>query len=135
MQHSSGHLEILKYLILRLHKCDVEAKTSQNATPLHLAAHFGQLQVVKFLIEDVKCDPQANSAHESEALKRTPLMLAASNHHLDVIKFLIESAKCDPNPIVDRRDKTYTAPFCLPTGSAFFSSVSRGSAKVQPDAS
>ena len=82
-------MEILKYLILNC-KCDAQAKTAQDATPLHFAAHYGWLQVVKFLIEDVKCDPHCiNSGHE------TPLHEACKRSHQDIAQYLVDN--CNSN--------------------------------------
>jgi ankyrin repeat protein len=58
--------------------------------PLHAAANFGHLQVVKYFIEqsEVLVDEVDNE-------KRTALHLAAARGHLDVVKYLLEEQHSD----------------------------------------
>jgi ankyrin repeat protein len=57
-----------------------------------MAASSGHLNVVRFFIEGMKCNP--NVRHH---LGSTPLHMAASSGHLNIVRFFIEDMKCDPN--------------------------------------
>ena len=61
-------------------------------TPLHSACAGGNVNVVKYLITQCRCDPmcKANDGW-------TPLHSVCRNSgNLDVICYLIEECKCDP---------------------------------------
>ena len=60
-------------------------------TRLHLAALNGELEVVKFLIEDMDCDPNLKDHYE-----RTPLLHASDGGHLDVVRYLVDTHHCHP---------------------------------------
>jgi ankyrin repeat protein len=61
----------------------VNAKNTDEWTPLHLAAQNGHLNVVKFLVE------QQAEMNMKNTNGSTPLHLAAQNGHLNVVKFLV----------------------------------------------
>ena len=90
-----GHLDVVKYLVEMHHFNSVKDRSLQRAaandTPLHYAALNGHLEVVRFFIEDMKCDPNCNGQYE-----RTPLYLASGGGHLDVVKYLVDTYHCDP---------------------------------------
>ena len=111
-----GHLDVVKYLLdihqcdplctdkdnsttfhmaSRLaitHKCSILVRDNDNNTPLHYAALHGHLKVIKFIIEDMKCDPDSKGQFE-----RTPLHHASYNGHLEVVKYLVETHHhCNP---------------------------------------
>ena len=52
-----GHIEIIKYL-LPLFGARVHEKTNDSYTMLHLVALYGHCQVARYLIEEVRMDPQ-----------------------------------------------------------------------------
>ena len=47
--------------------------------------------MIKFIIEDMKCDPDCKSQWEG-----TPLHHASKNGHLEVVKYLVETHDCNP---------------------------------------
>lgn len=59
-------------------------------TPLHYAASNGHLTIVKFLIEDLMCDPNCLTS-----TKKAPLHLACEKGHIDVVNFLVVTHDCD----------------------------------------
>ena len=59
--------------------------------PLHDAALNGQLEIVRFLIEEQKCDP-----HAKNNLGRTPLHFASQSGNVDLVKYLVDTHHCDP---------------------------------------
>ena len=67
-------------------------RDSVQDTPLHNAAQYGHIEVVKFLTIDMHCDPTSKNAR-----KQTPLHLAAGKGYLNIIKFFISNQNCDPN--------------------------------------
>lgn len=61
-------------------------------TPLHLAAHYGNLDIVKILI-DHGADLEAVS---NNAIANTPISAAAWGNHLNIVEYLLErGAKVD----------------------------------------
>ena len=71
------------------------ARDVQNSTPLHLAARYGHLDAVKYLVEEVKCDPNCTDLNQ-----RFPLHDACQNGHLNVIKYFIEVHDCSGTPML-----------------------------------
>ena len=65
-------------------------KDKHGYTLLHYACKIGNMDIVKFLIEQ-KCDP---SCRDKDG--KTPLHHACSYGNMDIVKFLIEQ-KCDPS--------------------------------------
>ena len=64
-----------------------------SLTPLYAACSNGQLDVVKYLVEDVKVDPSCRNDHEIDI---TPLHIAALRGEFPVVKCLVEDYLCDP---------------------------------------
>ena len=52
-----GHIEIIKYL-LPMFGARVHEKTNASYTMLHVAAQYGRCQVARYLITELKLDPQ-----------------------------------------------------------------------------
>ena len=76
---------------LRCYAIDQRCNFSINGkTRLHLAALNGELEAVKFLIEDMDCDPNLKDHYE-----RTPLLHAIEEGHLDVVRYLVDTHHCD----------------------------------------
>ena len=57
MAAQSGSLDVIKFL-LPLFGARVHEKTKACSTMLHLAAHGGHCQVARYLITELKLDPQ-----------------------------------------------------------------------------
>lgn len=63
-------------------------------TPLHVAAHFGQIQMVRFLLEnDAKVESVTKDLY-------TPLHQAAQQGHTLIINLLLKH-KADPNAVTN----------------------------------
>ena len=84
---AKGHLDIVKFLTLRC--CNPTSRTSDGTTPIHWAARYGHLEILKFLITDLKC-----SANIPDQPGCTPLHFAAEKGHLHVVKFFIDEQGC-----------------------------------------
>ena len=116
----SGHTEVVKFLILEMHceptsrnannniavhlvvkghlnvinsdlNCDPNIPGQYDRTPLHCAAEFGHLHIVKYLTDEQGCNPSCLDEH-----KNTPLHCASMEGHLDIVKFLTVEKHCDP---------------------------------------
>lgn len=74
-------------------KCDPNIAEKCGHTPLMDAAKAGNLEMVKFLIEVMGCDPLTDT-------NRLLLHVAVEAGHLCVVKYLLEEKNCDKN-IVD----------------------------------
>ena len=63
--------------------CDKNIHGPYSRTPLHCAAEFGHLHIVKYLIDEQGCNPSCLDED-----KYTPLHCAAIKGHINVVKFL-----------------------------------------------
>ena len=79
----AGALDVVNFYIGRL-TGDKNPKHSNGMTPLHLAADFGHLDIVK-LITNTLFDKNPKSNQNI-----TPLHFAAGQGHLDIVRFLID---------------------------------------------
>ncbi len=103
-----GDLDIVKFImnsILTYMKMEdiFNDVTKYKATPIHVAAVRGNLDIVNYYIVDLKCDPNLLSEG------RGPIFDAAQGGHLSIVKSLIEEHGCDPASTTLRcRDGTST---------------------------
>ena len=81
-----GDMERLKMVMEQLPSPD--AANAKNETAMHIAAANGQLEIVRYLYEELHAD--ANAAEGLQGT--TPLIAAASLGHLNVVHYLIETA-------------------------------------------
>ena len=112
-------------------------QTNDKKCSLHIAAHFGHLQLIKLFVSELQSDPNVpgwqgrapihNAAqeghfnivkylieiHHCDPLssknddKKTTLHLASGKGYLDIVKYLVFEKKCDPYP----RDNSNNTPF------------------------
>ena len=86
-----GHLE---FFIKELN-CDpkvvILGKSFRGRVLLHDAAQRGHLGIVKFLVEEEKCNP---SHLDKNAM--TPLHMAAMCGHMNIVTYLTLEQHCDP---------------------------------------
>ena len=88
-----GHTEIMKWRTSGLN-CDsnkIIIPSSIKRFPLHYAAEFGHVHIVKFLIENQGCNSLCTDSNGA-----TPLLLASMNGHLDTVKYLTVDRYCNP---------------------------------------
>jgi len=78
----SGNLETTRFLVEK--GVDIDLRDREGKTPLHGAANFGALNVVKFLIENFDIDVDIRNKSND-----TPLSLAAREGNFSVVKYLI----------------------------------------------
>ena len=74
---------IIEFLTLE-RKCDPTCKNNDGKTPLHLAALYGCLPVVKLLISNLKCDPNALDVDGA-----MPIHLACQGGYTNVVRYLL----------------------------------------------
>ena len=60
---------------------------------LHIACHWGDVGIVRYLITDERCDPNVKSCIS----ENTPLHIAAKYGHNDTIVQLLSYRECNPN--------------------------------------
>ena len=86
------HLEVVKYLT-DLEGVDVNAKDKRyRSTPLDLAAAYGSVGLVRYMIEDKNCYDPANYKGSN-----TPLHFAAYRGNLHVVEYLVANRGFDVN--------------------------------------
>lgn len=118
-----GHIAVAQYLHSHYNVSATEPN-SHNITPIFTATNSGHLEMVKFLIHDLKCNPMTlndsgdsllhqacfmrhlsivkylieiqglNSARRNK-LNKTPLHFACSGGSISVVKYLIETVGCE----------------------------------------
>ena len=141
----SGSVELVSYLI-KVAGCDINARGFQGRTILHMACEKNHLEVVKFLVTEIKCDLESEDKNSNRPLHRaclfsgsvellsylikiagcdinamglqgrTILHMACEKNHLEVVKFLVTEIKCD----LEAEDKNSNRPLhiaCLFSGS------------------
>ena len=75
-----GNLEIYEFLTKDI--TDVNPKTNNGITPLHMAAKIGHLEVYKLICQNT------NDKNPMMSNNLTPLHLATKNGHLEVVKLI-----------------------------------------------
>ena len=96
-----GYHDIVELLLnheLTQQICNVNfRKASNGQTPLFVAAHYGNLAIVKSLIEykAMKCDVDIGDSHD-----RTPLLRACHKGKEEIVKLLLENG-ADINAVND----------------------------------
>ena len=87
-----GNLDMVKYLVEK-QEVDLNIKDAEGNTSMHVAALYGNLVILKYLIEDRKCSPMYPGC-----LSRTPLHCACEgNDNLVMVKYLVEEQRVDLN--------------------------------------
>ncbi|MGA9629764.1 MAG: ankyrin repeat domain-containing protein, partial [Candidatus Rickettsiella isopodorum] len=64
----------------------IDSKNLDGSTPLHLAAQYGYLNIVKYLLKK-----RSHLEIKDKIIGNTPLHLAILYDHFDIVKYLFES--------------------------------------------
>jgi ankyrin repeat protein len=84
-----GHIEVAQLLFT--HGANINARSADNWTPLHIASLEGHLEIVKWLLD------KGADASSREKYGMTPLHFAASGGHLEVCQTLFERGEAEVN--------------------------------------
>ncbi|KAG7376382.1 hypothetical protein PHYPSEUDO_013650 [Phytophthora pseudosyringae] len=83
-----GASRVVQFLVEK--GASVNAKAEYGDTPLILAAHYGHLEVVRYLVDK---NADVNAGEDGE----TPLLRAARQGHVEVVQYFVENG-ADMNP-------------------------------------
>ena len=86
--------------LVAVHKCVANWRDSDGLIPLHYAARNGHLELVKYFITELLCDPMDRNRRGD-----TPLHFACRRGHLNIIQYLISELHCNPS-CVNEYDET-----------------------------
>ena len=87
---SLGDMKIVKYLINNI-KYNIERIDNDGNRPLHIACAFsGNVELVKYLVEEAGCDINAKGHKDY-----TSLHWACNRNQLEIVKFLTSKAECN----------------------------------------
>lgn len=87
-----GHLELVRYLCEN--GADLEMATEQHESPLFLAALFGRLDVVTYLVNE----QNANVGSADSFLHYTPIEMAKCAAANNIVEFLLTRGAAPPEP-------------------------------------
>ena len=71
--------------------CDITPQGKQGKEEVHLAAKYGQVSMLKKLVEEQGCSPSA-----LDETGVTPLFTAVKSGHLDAVRYLVNEQGCSP---------------------------------------
>ena len=86
-----GDLKKVKELIEEKQFDPLQKKGKFGANALHYSARYGQLGVLRYIIEERGCSP---ASQDNRAW--TPLHYAALGKHLDIVHYLVAEQQMDP---------------------------------------
>ena len=87
---AGGNIDIIRYLAKKMSKYlpledVVHDKDHKGEIPMHAAAFFGHLNAIKFMIDELNCDPNTTDNKNGTCVHYTAL-----HGHLHVVKYFIE---------------------------------------------
>ncbi|XP_019861831.1 PREDICTED: serine/threonine-protein phosphatase 6 regulatory ankyrin repeat subunit A-like, partial [Amphimedon queenslandica] len=88
-----GHTHFIKHITSQYPQYIslLHSTNNEGNIPLHLACESGNIQLVTFLINDMKCDVNAKDTHD-----QTCVMYACFSGNLDLVQLLIQQYKLEP---------------------------------------
>ncbi|CAI8044921.1 Ankyrin-3 [Geodia barretti] len=91
-----GHLDVARYLST-LRAVETDAPRKDGSTPLMAACFYGHLPILKFLVEELHCEPQVPVSCSAEG---SLLHIALSkNDKADIVRYLVSECGLDPNAL------------------------------------
>ncbi|UYV81345.1 hypothetical protein LAZ67_20000861 [Cordylochernes scorpioides] len=81
---ANGHLPIVKVLLEHPKRIDINTRSMDDFTLLHIAAQEGFLEISKFLVE------KGANIHARNESGSKPIHIAAREDHLDIVKFYLD---------------------------------------------
>ena len=79
-------------ILSKNYHCNIEERSHTKSSPLHVAAIYGHVEVMKCFINNFNFDPNIIGVYG-----RTVLYYACSNGHHEVMKYLIQECHCNPD--------------------------------------
>ena len=96
-----NQLEVIKYLISK--KCNLSATDDEGSGAVHISVARGHLNVLKYLINNNYCNPNATNHQD-----RTPLHVAvAASEQFEILEYLLE---IKPSLLINVQDKDGDTP-------------------------
>ena len=91
LSSGNGHADVVTVLVKE--GADVNVKNGLGATALHWACTYGNIKVVRILIDDTPTEPSLRIDKDAQNFiyGKTALMNAVTYNHREIVKFLIES--------------------------------------------
>ena len=92
-----GHIHIVQFIVETFEVGNENFKASphfanpEESKALHIASYNGDIDIIKYLIEDAHFDPDVK-----DAINRVPLHYASSNGKAEVVEYLTKYQNCDP---------------------------------------
>ena len=86
--------------LVSVYNCAANCKDEMGHIPLHYAASNGHLEVVKYFIVELHCDPSDNKNQYGGELNDagwTPLHYACRYGYLNIAQYLIREEHCNPS--------------------------------------
>ena len=83
----NDNLPIMKYLVEEQGE-NPDVKDDNGNTPLHVSVICGSLDILKYLIEQCKCNPKCPGAFGGSLLHHA--------RNVDIVRYLVEEQGCDP---------------------------------------
>ena len=96
-----GHLPVLKFLISQ--GCNSFTTNDGYATPFHMAAEYGKLEIIKYYVEELDSSLIHLQQHFNAAIS-----MARKNQHHEVVSYLesrLVASANDTNPVVYTSDE------------------------------
>ena len=88
------YTEIMQYFICECGYNPHLAVDRELQYLVHFASEYGNVNILKFLLHEHKCNPSATNKY-----KQTPLHLACRNNCLDVVQCLVQEQNCNPQAL------------------------------------
>ena len=80
-----NQLEVIKYLISK--KCNLSATNDEGSRAVHISVAWGDLNVLKYLIDNNYCNPNATNHQD-----RTPLHVAVAANEYEILEYLLSKS-------------------------------------------
>ena len=91
-----NHLELVQYLAAK-QQVDPLCQTKHGSTPLHLACQGGNIDIVRYLMNEMKKYPSLKDmVYIKDHAGWTPLHCAAKCNHLEIVQYLVSKEQVDP---------------------------------------
>ena len=99
----AGDINVVRSLT-SVGKGDYGVKDGKGWTPLHYACYYGRLDIVEYLVNELRCDASVQSY-----MCPTPLHLACKSNSpedttLKIVRFLTTTGRCNPNKSIYNGD-------------------------------